>query len=461
VPIPSFTGLQTALSGLQAAQAAIDTTGENIANANTPGYSRQTVNLTERYALTIPSLSSITSNGQQLGTGADITNISRIRDQFIDVQYRTQNTATSSLNSQSAILSQAQATLDEPSSSGLSTTLQHFWSSFNALSTAPTNLGAQQTALADGAAVAKTLNTLSSQITALQSQVTQQYSSLTDPTSGPIASDAKQIASLNQSIAQAQAIGQADNGLLDQRDKLIDDLSQYSNVKVSTQPNGMVNVSFGNAAIAAGNGTADATPLVNGSNVNLAPNLADQNLSGSGGQLGALLGLYDSTSGTGQLQSYITGPGGLDAFASSLASTVNGAIAGADTGGASAPPFFTGTTAATIAVNPAITMSTTSPPYTAAEASAVNGLSGGVANQTYNAFVAKVGADVRSVQNGLQTGQSLLTAISNQRQSVSGVSLDEEMTNLILQQQAYQAAARVMNAIDSTLTTLLNVVGAR
>jgi flagellar hook-associated protein 1 FlgK len=461
VPIPSFTGLQTALSGLQAAQAAIDTTGENIANANTPGYSRQTVNLTERNALTIPSLSSITSNGQQLGTGADITNISRIRDQFIDVQYRTQNTATSSLNSQSSILSQAQATLDEPSGSGLSTTLQNFWSSFNALSTAPTNLGAQQTALADGAAVAKTLNTLSSQITALQSQVTQQYSSLTDPTSGPIASDAKQIASLNQSIAQAQAIGQADNGLLDQRDKLIDDLSQYSNVKVSTQPNGMVNVSFGNAAIAAGNGTADATPLVNGSNVNLAPNLADQNLSGSGGQLGALLGLYDSTSGTGQLQSYITGPGGLNAVASSLASTVNGAIAGADTSGPSAPPFFTGATAATIAVNPAIAMSTTSPPYTAAEASAVNGLSGGVANQTYNAFVAKVGADVQSVQNGLQTGQSLLTAISNQRQSVSGVSLDEEMTNLIQQQQAYQAAARVMNAIDSTLTTLLNVVGAR
>jgi flagellar hook-associated protein 1 FlgK len=184
-------------------------------------------------------------------------------------------------------------------------------------------------------------------------------------------------------------------------------------------------------------------------------------LSGSGGQLGALLGLYDSTSGTGQLQSYITGPGGLNAVASSLASTVNGAIAGADPSGPSAPPFFTGATAATIAVNPAIAMSTTSPPYTAAEASAVNGLSGGVANQTYNAFVAKVGADVQSVQNGLQTGQSLLTAISNQRQSVSGVSLDEEMTNLIQQQQAYQAAARVMNAIDSALTTLLNVVGAR
>jgi flagellar hook-associated protein 1 len=460
VPIPSYTGLQTALSGLQAAQAAIDTTGQNIANANTPGYSRQTVNLTERNALTIPSLSSITSNGEQLGTGVDITNISRIRDQFLDAQYRAQNSATSSLNSQSTILGQAQASLDEPSTSGLSATLQNFWSSFNALSTAPNNLGAQQAVLADGAAVAKTLNSLSGQITSLQSQVTQQFGALTNAGTGPIASDAQQIASLNQSIAQAQAVGQADNGLLDQRDSLIDDLSQYSNVSVSTQPNGMVNVSFGNAAIAAGNGTADATPLVSGSNVNLAPNLTDQNLSGSGGQLGALLGLYDATSKTGQLQNYITGPGGLDAVASALTSTVNGAVAGADSSGSSAPPFFTGTTAATIAVNPSITMSTTSPPYTAAEASAVNGLSGGTADQTYNAFVAKVGADVQSVQNGQKTAQSLLSAISNQRQSVSGVSLDEEMTNLISEQQAYQAAARVMNAIDSTLNTLITQVGA-
>jgi flagellar hook-associated protein 1 FlgK len=459
VPIPSYTGLQTALSGLQAAQAAIDTTGQNIANADTPGYSRQTVNLTERNALTIPSLSSITSNWEQLGTGVDITNISRVRDQFLDAQYRAQNSATSSLSSQSTILGQAQATLNEPSTSGLSASLQNFWSAFNSLSTAPNNLGAQQTVLSDGAAVAKTLNTLSGQITSLQSQVTQQYDALTNAGTGPIASDAQQIASLNQSIAQAQAVGQADNGLLDQRDKLVDDLSQYSNVSVSTQPNGMVNVSFGNAAIAAGHGTADATPLVSGGNVNLSANLTDQNLSGSGGQLGALLGLYDATSGTGQLQNYITGPGGLDAVAGALTSTVNGAIAGADSSGPSATAFFTGTTAATIAVNPSITTSTTNPPYTAAEASAVNGLSGGTADQTYNAFVAKVGADVQSVQNGQQTGQVLLTAISNQRQSVSGVSLDEEMTNLISEQQAYQACARVMNAIDSTLNTLITQVG--
>ena len=78
--IPSYSGLNTALSGLEAAQAAIDTTGQNIANANTPGYTRQQVNLTERNPLTIQTLSSVTGAGSQLGLGVDITTIGRVRD---------------------------------------------------------------------------------------------------------------------------------------------------------------------------------------------------------------------------------------------------------------------------------------------------------------------------------------------------------------------------------------------
>ena len=91
--IPSFTGLQTALSGLEASQAAIDTTGENIANANTPGYTRQVVRTVESGSLTIPALSQ-QGAGSNLGTGVSISSISRIRNQFLDVQYRAQNTAT-------------------------------------------------------------------------------------------------------------------------------------------------------------------------------------------------------------------------------------------------------------------------------------------------------------------------------------------------------------------------------
>ena len=127
-------GLQTALSGLEAAQAAINTTGQNISNANTPGYSRQQVVLTERSALTIPSVSAYNGHGIQLGTGADITNITRLRNQFLDGQYRAQNTATSGDSNLSTLLGQVQSALNEPSSSGLSSNLQQFWQSWSALS---------------------------------------------------------------------------------------------------------------------------------------------------------------------------------------------------------------------------------------------------------------------------------------------------------------------------------------
>lgn len=459
--IPSYSGLNTALSGLEAAQAAIDTTGQNIANANTPGYSRQTVNLTERDPLTIQTLSSVTGAGSQVGLGVDITDIGRIRDQFLDVQYRTQNTQTNGDNTSSTLLGQVQAALNEPSSSGISGALSAFWSSFQALGTDPTNQGALQAVLGAGQTVATGLNTLGSELQTLQSQVTGQYNSLTDPNSGPIASDANQIAALNTQIAQAQVNGLNPNTLLDQRDQLIDDLSQYSAVNVTSQANGMVNVSFGNAATAAAGGTADPTPLVNGGSADLTDNLTTANLSGAGGTVGALLKLntYDPSTGTnsGQIEGYLTS---LNTVTNNLVTSVNNAIATADPSGATAPPFFTttGTTATTIAVNPSL--SSASSPYTAAEAQAAEALRGGSADQSYNALVTQIGSDVQSTQNAQQTAQSLLTAISNQRQSVSGVSLDEEMTNLITYQQAYQASARVMNAIDTTLNTLITQVGA-
>ncbi|HJS95244.1 MAG TPA: flagellar hook-associated protein FlgK [Solirubrobacteraceae bacterium] len=454
--IPSYSGLNTALSGLEAAQAAIDTTGQNIANANTPGYTRQQVNLTERNPLTIQTLSSVTGAGSQLGLGVDITTIGRVRDQFLDSSYRNQNSQTSGNNTASTLLGQVQSALGEPGGSGLSTALNQFWTAFSGLQNDPTNQGAMSAVLGAGKTVAENLNTLSGELSTQESQVTGQFTTLTDPTTGPVATDAKQIATLNQQIAAAKTSGLDANTLLDQRDQLLDDLSQYSNVYVSQQSNGMVNVSFGNAAIAAANGTADATPLVNGSTVDLADNVTDANLSGSGGTLGSLLGLYDATTGAGKIADYAAT---LDGVANQLVSTVNGAIAGADAAGATAPPFFdpAGTTAGTIAVNSSL--SSANPPYTAAEAGAAANLTGGAADQAYNAFVTQIGSDVHAANSAQQTSQSLLSAISNQRQSVSGVSLDEEMTNLIQYQQAYQASARVMNAIDETLSTLINQVG--
>ncbi|MGH2872999.1 MAG: flagellar basal body protein, partial [Solirubrobacteraceae bacterium] len=130
--IPTFTGYQTALSGLEAAQAAIDTTGENISNANTAGYTRQVVNTAESSPLSIPALSE-PGAGADLGTGVDVTSITRVRDQFLDVQYRAQNTLTSAANTNASELEQAQTAVDEPSSNGIQEQMSNFWSAWSSL----------------------------------------------------------------------------------------------------------------------------------------------------------------------------------------------------------------------------------------------------------------------------------------------------------------------------------------
>jgi flagellar hook-associated protein 1 len=430
--IPAFTGLQTALSGLQAAQAAIDTTSENISNANTPGYTRQRVNLVENGSLTIPALTQ-QGGGTQLGTGVSLTDISRIRDQFLDVQYRAQNTATNNANTNASQLAQVQTAIDEPSSDGLQTVMSKFWSAWSSLGAAPTNPAAQQAVVDAGQTLASTFNAVSAQMQTVQSQASQQYAALTG-TNGQVQQDATQIATLNLQITQATQAGQSPNTLLDKRDSLIDDLSGLAQVSVSTGSNGAVTINFGDAS----------TPLVSGTTVTWPQTLT----SAAGGQLGALLNLSSSTGPIGSMLS------SLDNVAGQVISSVNALQPSS--------PFFSGTSARTIAVSAtASSIQTSSSSTSGADlAQAIGNLSGGAADQSYAAFVGQVGDSVQAANSTQATQQAVLNAVSNQRQSVSGVSLDEEMTNLIQFQQAYQASARVMNAINSTLDTLINSVGA-
>ena len=117
--IPTLQGLQTALSGLIAQQDAIDVTGSNITNVNTEGYSRQTAVLQTKEPLHIAALSAVTGEGGQLGTGVTVATITRIRNTYLDAQYRTQNSALSAASTESEVLTQAQAAFNEPSTAGM------------------------------------------------------------------------------------------------------------------------------------------------------------------------------------------------------------------------------------------------------------------------------------------------------------------------------------------------------
>jgi flagellar hook-associated protein 1 FlgK len=431
--IPTLQGLQTALSGLQAEQQAIDVTGQNITNANTEGYSRQTAVLQTKEPLHIAALSAVTGEGGQLGTGVTVATYTRIRNTYLDAQYRTQNTALGAANTQAEELGQAQSVLDEPSSSGLASQLSAFWSSWGELADSPSSEAAKVGVVSAATQLTGTLHQLSSQLQSIETQAAAQYAAVTGPT-GEVQNDAAQIAQLNHQIKLSLQAHQQPNDLEDSRDLLLDKLSALANVTVTKEADGTDTVTFGNAA----------KPLVEDATVNWPQALTPA----AGGQLGALLEL---SSPAGALASYQTG---LNEVAETLANSVNAIH--------TATPFFKGTTAATIevAVTPAqVETSSEAAPGGNKVALAIAALRGQGADQRYATLVAQIGSGVRNAKTTQETSQAVLTAVSNQRQAVSGVSLDEEMTNLISFQRGYQASAQALNVMNEVLNTLINQSG--
>jgi flagellar hook-associated protein 1 len=431
--IPTLQGLQTALSGLLAEQQAIDVTGSNITNANTEGYSRETAVLQTKEPLRIAALSSVTGEGGQLGTGVTVATYTRIRNTYLDAEYRNQSTSLGAADSQAEALQQAQGAFNEPSSSGLASGLSAFWSAWGELAESPSYEPAKVGVVSAATGLTDTLHQLASQLQSVEGQAAAQYAAITGP-SGEVRSDAEQIAKLNHQIKLSLQAHQQPNELEDSRDALIDKLSTLASVTVSKEADGTDTVTFGNAAL----------PLVQGSTVNWPQALT----AAAGGQLGAL---FELSSPTGALVSYQTA---LNEVAGTLASSVNALH--------TATPFFKGATAATleVAVKPAeVQTSTEGTPGANNVALAIAGLRGGAAEQRYAALVEQVGAGVQNAKVNQANSQAVLTAVSGQRQAVSGVSLDEEMTNLVTFQRGYQASARALNVMNEMLDTLINQTG--
>jgi flagellar hook-associated protein 1 FlgK len=431
--IPTLQGLQTALSGLLAEQQALDVAGHNIANANTEGYSRQRAVLEANQAIPIPSLSALTGQGAQLGTGVTVETYTRIRNSYLDAQYRTQNSALSGAAAQAEELEQAQSAFNEPTSTSIAGQLSQYWTAWNALADSPTSEAAKEGVVAAGERLASAFNQLGAALSTVAAQAGQQYTARTSAT-GEVHDYASQIAQLNGQIRLAEQAKQPPNDMLDRRDLLLDKLSALGQVTVTTQPDGTDTVAFGDAA----------KPLVEGATVNWPQTLT----AATGGQLGALLGLTGAGGALTAMQTQ------LDEVAATVAATVNALH--------TSTPFFTGTTAATlkVAVKPAeVQTSSTKAPGGNDVALSIAALRGASADQSYSALVGRVGSSVQGAQHEHDNLQTTLTAIGNQRQSVSGVSLDEEMTNLISFQRAYQASARTMTAMDSMLETLIQHTG--
>jgi flagellar hook-associated protein 1 len=445
--ISSFFGLETTLRGLLAQQSALDVTSHNIANANTPGYSRQQAVLGASDALQVTD-GTRTATLASLGTGVQVESYSRVRDQFLDLQYRAQNMVLGQQSATSNSLSQVETALSEPGPNGISAELAQFWSAWGDVTNSPDNPASRQSAVDKGSAVATSIQGLYSQLTQAASDASAEYTSLTASPNGDVAQDAAEIANLNTAIKKAVASGDQPNDLLDRRDQILDQLSQLAQVSVTDLGNGSINVNFGDAA----------NPLVSDTTVSWPQAINNSGVTPPTSSGGKLAALYDVFKSGGTIDSL---KGDLDGIAKDLADKVNAIY---NPGGSGSDFFSTtsGSEASSIAV--AVTASGMITGSSGAVgdndiASAIANLRGGTTDSLYSTFVTRIGSMVQDSERQQASAQALVDSVDSRRQSTSGVSMDEEMTNMVRFQRAYQASARAMSTMDEMLDTLINRTG--
>jgi flagellar hook-associated protein 1 FlgK len=444
--ISTFFGLHQSLRGLLAHQRAMDVTGHNITNANTQGYSRQEAVMATATPYDIEAGLLIDGGGAMLGGGVDIQAFRRIRDGFLDLQFRAQSLRLGEYEGTASAMAQVEDSLSEPGTSGISAQLDKFWSAWSAVANNPENLATRQNLVEQARILSGAIKDLDARITTISSQVSAEYASITGA-NGDVKAIADEIAKLNGAIKFAVADGDQPNDLMDRRDLLLDQLSSLAQVSVTDLGNGAISVNFGDAA----------TPLVDDATVTWPQALT----TAAGGKLGALLQLTAPITATppGTLESYRAD---LNAFAKKLADDVNALHNPGGTG----TDFFTYGAAGTEASSLAVNVAATAVRYATGAATGSNDIAiaiaklrGSGADQQYQALVARIGSDVRNTDRLEANAKVLASAIDDRRQSISGVSMDEEMSNLIRFQRGYQASARAMSTIDEMLDVLINRAG--
>ncbi|EMT45888.1 flagellar hook-associated protein FlgK [Anoxybacillus flavithermus] len=231
--LSTFHGLETVRRGMTAQQQALYVTGHNIANANTPGYSRQRVNFEQTPPYPFASKNRPVIPGQ-MGTGVEGGTVQRMREEFLDVQYRGENMKYGYWNTRAEALYKMEEIMNEPSDEGLAKTLDRFWQALQDLAVNPSNSGARSVVRQRGIAVAETFHYLSSSLKSIREDLRNEL----DVTIKAVNSLARQLSAINKQISEVEVHGYLPNDLYDERNRLLDELSQYVNIKVTPVSSG-------------------------------------------------------------------------------------------------------------------------------------------------------------------------------------------------------------------------------
>lgn len=453
----SLTGsLYTALSALDVDQGALAVTSNNIANVNTPGYSRQVVNLEESPTETF--------GDQQYGTGVAIASIQGIRDNLLQLRLNEQAQTQGQLNTFVNGMAQLQPVFNDTAGSGLQSLISQFFDSFQALAANPTDNGLRQSTISSAQNLAAGFNAAAQAITDQQQAADQGVTQ----TVGQINTLTSQIATLNGQISSAPPSTGPGSTLLDQRAQLVNQLSQLVDVQsITADQNSLALTTSSGALLVSGTESFNLSTATNpatgfqdvfdAQGNNITSKIQSGNLAG-------FLQLRDS-----ELPSIAAS---LNTLASGVATATNTqSAAGFDLNGAPGTNFFAPPAATNAAAN--LTVSITDPAKVAASSDGTPGNNGNatalanlqnqaiVGGQTpiayYGSLVFQVGSAVSNATSTL-SGQQLITQqLQDQQGAISGVSLNDEGANIILYQNAYEAAARVASVIATLYQTALSI----
>jgi flagellar hook-associated protein 1 FlgK len=468
--VSTFSALNTATLALYAQQRAIDVTGQNIANVNTEGYSRQRVDMQSIGGSTVPAIWSLSS---QVGQGVNADQVTRIRDAFLEARAQTEHATTASLTVQNDTLSQIEQSFQEPGSTGIQSMLTNVWTGWSDIHNNPTDPGARSQLLQRTQTLVAGLHTVAA---SLDGQWTNTQDSL-NTLMTDVNSAAAQVADLNQAIKRATDSNMPTNELQDKRDVLILHLADTVGATSTRQTDGTLSVSVGGTTLVSGNSplqlklagaTGSASATSNPPVIVTNPGNTPLSVGGTArGQLNALTSIIPRYQGQ------------LDGIAAQLATQTNTAhAAGYDLYGNSGKPLFgtTPSTAATVtaanitvlisdpselaaaAVSPALAGGVTSADGGNADAIFQQRLSTLGVDSTYRKMIVASGVETATASGNLATQSVVSSNVDSARDSVAGVSTDEEMTNMLQFQHGYQAAGKLVETINSMLDDLMAMV---
>ncbi|MBD3257653.1 flagellar hook-associated protein FlgK [candidate division GN15 bacterium] len=464
--MPGLTaGLEIGKRALLSHQVWMQTIGHNIANVNTPGYTRQRVRIS-------PANPEFSIHGP-IGAGVQVDQLYHVRDLFLGSQYREAQKELGEWSFKDKALRQIEQTFNEPQDESLNDALNDFWNKWNELAQHPDNTGNRNFVVSSAKQLVRGFHTLAQALTDQRDAVDRDMTNMV----AEVNRITNEIAELNYQIKHQELGSDQAMDLRDMRDQLTDELSSLIDVNVIEKPNGASIVSMGQMILVDGSdsfaieakGEVDRGVVTHrivwaGSDVEL------KNLKG---QLAGLIETRDKI-----IPSYLEE---LNTMARSLVEQVNGIHeSGFGLNGSTGVAFFDPgfTDAINIRLNTEIeaninniAASGTNDPdsiYGNGDiAAAIFDLRGSAVmeggtttiNDFYSSLIGKIGVETREANSFNANYELLRTQIDNQRQSVQGVSLDEEMANLVKYQHAYDAAARVITTMDQSLDTIISRMG--